>query len=224
MHLQLCNSILLSSFSIYMSNVMICQQNVAVCWPWSTPTMCHPGRVDRYELIGSPYSALRPINASEMMNTSLDAGRQSCSHHSSWLHMNLSNTTLIFISMWLAYKQHMQMDRQFQLSPMTFISCTMLSFIIRLYMCARFMQRCTDTHVCMQCVSLYLSISFDFNMHSAGGQRSLLYIRSASFKRHQSHPTLYNNEIRRQWKTITSCFNLLNENRLSPRKLGKGLH
>lgn len=46
-HLKPCNSILLPSFSVDMSNVMICQQNVAVRWPWSTPTMCHPGRADR---------------------------------------------------------------------------------------------------------------------------------------------------------------------------------
>lgn len=38
--------------------------------------MCHRGRVNRPRLIGSPYSALGPISASEMMYTSLDAGRQ----------------------------------------------------------------------------------------------------------------------------------------------------
>lgn len=75
-------------------------------------------------------------------------------------------------------------------------------------------------------LSLAPSISFAYSIHKAGGQRSLLYIRSASSnsERHQSHPTTvppYNNGMKRTMKDNNERW--LSENRLSPRKLGKGL-
>lgn len=55
---------------------MICQQNVAVPRPWSIPKMRHPGGLNGWGLIGSPYLALEPISASRMMYTSLNSCRQ----------------------------------------------------------------------------------------------------------------------------------------------------
>lgn len=63
--------------------------------------MCHPGIVDIWELIGSPYSALGPINASEMMHTSRNACRQS---RVSPFIPTAHESTRISIPMWLLYK------------------------------------------------------------------------------------------------------------------------
>lgn len=85
---------------------------------------------------------------------------------------------------------------------------TILSFIIQPIHVCRVLAH-VQTHAFVFSLALSLAISFAYNIHSAGGQRSLLYIRSASSnsKRHQSHPTTLpciTMRWRGQWKTIMS--------------------
>lgn len=107
------------------------------------------------------------------------------------------------------YVQYMQMVRLCQLSPLSSSPCTIVSFIIQpINVCKVHAHVQTHRHLHAISLSLFLPpISFPYNIYSAGGQRSLLYIRSASSdsKRHYSHPTTIpciTMRWRGQWKTI----------------------
>lgn len=86
-------------------------------------------------MIGSPYSALEPINASEMMYTSLNAGRQSLLSpfiQSSYESLLFNTYFHPYAPSIQTYIQYMQMDGQCHLSPLSSNPCTVLSFIIQL--------------------------------------------------------------------------------------------
>lgn len=85
-----------------------------------------------------------------------------------------------------------------------------------------------QTHTCLHAISLLLFVSpphLPHSIHSAGGQRSLLYqVTFIKFKTISEQPryhSLYNNEMKKTMKNNTE--HCLCENRLGLRKLGKGL-
>lgn len=122
------------------------------------------------------------------------------------------------------YVQYMQIDRHCQLSPLSPRPCTVVSSIIQPVNAFK-VHAHVQTHTfgcnCSLSPTVPLRLSFAYNIHRAGGQRSLLYIRSASSisDRHQSRPQyqcLYNNEMKRTMRDNNTCW--LTGNRLSLRK------
>lgn len=154
--------------------------------------MRHPGRLNGWGLIGSPYLALEPISASWMMYTSLNSCRQlqlspfiqtsRKPPHAPSLHMHAQ-----------AHVQYMQMGKAAHILPTIFMY--LLGSVIyhptnkgvpgQTLVCKH-----ACAIVCVQSCVPSRSSSFAFNKHRAGGQRALLYIRSASSnsKRHQRPP------------------------------------
>lgn len=136
------------------------------------------------------------------------------SYHSSRLHMNPCNPSLMFISMHPAYKHSYSTCRwdavvcyppclgaHMHLSSAKKICARSLLTHTQMLACR------THTDACMPSLPQSLSTSFVCNIHGAGGQRALSYHRSTSSnsKRHQSHPThvlCITMRWRRQWKTI----------------------
>lgn len=114
-------------------------------------------------MIGSPYSALEPISASEMMYTSLNAHRQS------WLspfiqapHESLQSRSYFHLSApsVQTYVQYMQIDRPCQLSPLSYSPCTIVSFIIQpINVCKVHAHVQTYRHLHAISFSLFLSLS-----------------------------------------------------------------
>lgn len=205
---------------------MICQQNVAVPRPWSISKMRHPGRLNGWGLIGSPYLALEPISASWMMYTSLNSCRQlqlspfiqtsrkppralpSYARTSArTVHVNGKGRThsphCLHVSAWFCHLSSTNKG-----VPGQTLVCK--------HACAI---------VCVQSCVPSRSSSFAFNKHRAGGQRALLYIRSASSnsKRHQRPPAAIlcvTMRWRAQWKLV---MNVGSESRLSSARLGCAL-
>lgn len=134
------------------------------------------------------------------------------SHHSSKLNMNPCNSALISISMRPAYKHAYSTYKW--IDSVSYPLCLLLPAQLchlssSRWMCVRSWYMCVHTrlHAIYLLFTLSLCISFAYNIQSAGGQRSLLCIRSASSnsERHQSHPTTIpciTMRWRGQWKTI----------------------
>lgn len=114
-------------------------------------------------------------------------------------------------------------QRQHTFSPPYSCICLVLSFIIQPIKVCQVKHSCAYTRaiVCVQSRVPSCSSSFAFNKHRAGGQRALLYIRSASSnsKRHQRSPAAIlrvTMRWRAQWKLVT---NVGSESRLSSARL-----
>lgn len=165
------------------------------------------------------------------MYTSLNAGRQS------WLtpFIQAQYESLQFHTYFhlhapgiQTYVQCVQMDRQCQLSPLSCALCTIVSFIIQPVNVCKVL-----VHVQTQTFACNLSLTHSFSLHLICLQYSwcwwtevtLVYQVSFMKFRKTSEPphchTTYNNKMKRTIKDNNEHW--LSENRLSPRKLGKGL-
>lgn len=150
--------------------------------------MRHPGRLNGWWLIGSPYLALEPISASQMMHTSLNFCRQlqlspfiQTSHKPPPTLPSNAHTSTRTVH--VNAKGHTHSPHYLPGSivyhptnngvPGQMLVCT--------HTCAI---------VCVQSRVRFLSSSFAFNSHRTGGHRGLLCIRSASSnsERHQIPP------------------------------------